>query len=218
MSQPDLAARADTAVQNVSRLERGERKMTAKWAELFATHLGVDPADLMYPPSADPKPKPSSSKTLREVDIRAGAGAGGVESVVEQAVENGIVISADAVAATWEMPDAFLRGELRVRPESAWIVEIMGDSGYDPANPGAPGSLFPGDRAIIDTSDKRPSPPGPFAVFDGMSLVVKLVEMVPGSDPAIFRLVSRNPRYSSYEVSEEEANIIGRVRGRISAL
>ena len=100
----------------------------------------------------------------------------------------------------------------------AWIVEVAGDSGYDPHNPHAPGSVFPGDRVIIDTADRRPSPPGPFAVFDGIGLVVKLVEVVPQTDPVRLRLSSRNPSYQPYEVIEGEAHIIGRVRGRISAM
>lgn len=160
----------------------------------------------------------ASAPKINEIDMRAGAGGGGIAGEVLTASENGITIAAEAVAAQWEIPETYLRGELRVQPAKAWIVEIMGDSGYNPDSPNAPGSLFPGDRVIIDTADRRPSPPGLFAVFDGNGLVVKMVEIVHGSDPVCFRLASRNPGYSVYEVTAEEAHIIGRVRGRISAM
>lgn len=194
--------------------ENGTRDFGREDALLYARRFKVHAGYLMFGQDA-----PASQGTkIREVDMRAGAGAGGVEAAVINATEGGVVLSADAVAEVWEMPDAFMRGQLRMRAENAWIVEVMGDSGYDPANPGAPGSLFPGDRAIIDTADRRPSPSGPFAVFDGYGLVVKLVEVVQGSDPVRFRLISRNPLYQPYEVTSEEAHIIGRVRGKITAM
>lgn len=86
----------------------------------------------------------------------------------------------------------------------------------DPSNPTAVGTLMPGDRAIINTRDKTPSPPGSFAVWDGFGVVIKMVEIVPGSKPPRIRLSSRNPAYQPYEVDYGEARIIGRVRGRIT--
>lgn len=156
--------------------------------------------------------------SIPEIDLRAGAGAGGVELVSSTASENGYSISADAIRDRWSMPESFTRGELRMAPGGAYVTEVYGDSGYDPSNPHAPGSVHAGDRVIIDTTDRRPSPPGLFAVYDGMGLVLKLVEIVRGSDPAKIRLSSRNPSYSAYEAVEGEAVIIGRVRGRISAM
>jgi phage repressor protein C with HTH and peptisase S24 domain len=194
--------------------ENGTRDFSREDALLYARRFKVTPAHLMFGDEI----RSREPAKIREVDMRAGAGAGGVESAVVNTTAGGITLSADAVAEVWEMPDAFMRGQLRMRSENAWIVEVMGDSGYDPSHPGAPGSLFPGDRAIIDTADRRPSPSGPFAVFDGYGLVVKLVEVVQGSDPVRFRLISRNPQYQPYEVTSEEAHIIGRVRGKITAM
>lgn len=48
ISQPMLAKAADTNVQNVSRIERGERRLTREWAELFAPHLGTTAQELMF--------------------------------------------------------------------------------------------------------------------------------------------------------------------------
>lgn len=152
-----------------------------------------------------------------EIDANAGAGGGGVASSVNFVTAHGISISVDAVREQWGLPDGFL-GELRMKRQNTYLIEVKGDSMYDPAHPFAPGSLFPGDRVIIDTGDRLPSPPGPFAVWDGVGIVVKLAEVVRNSEPARLRLISRNPLYAPYEAMEDEAMIIGRVRGRISAL
>lgn len=165
----------------------------------------------------DPK-KPGAGRRVYEVDVRAGAGSGGVAAFAENVTRNGVTMSKDVVSAEWTIPADYLTGELRIAADRAWIIEVFGDSGYDPANPGAPGSLFPGDRVIVDTADTRPSPPGAFAVYDGVGLVIKQVEVIAGSEPVRLRLTSRNPAYEPYEVTVEEAHIIGRVRGRISAM
>lgn len=155
---------------------------------------------------------------LIEPETRAGAGGGGLAFADVAKSENGLTFSADLERDRWGIPATFLRGQLRITGDGA-VVEVYGDSMYDPADPGAPGSLFPGDRVIIDLLDKAPSPPGHFLVWDGVGLVVKLVEIVRGAhDPARIRLKSRNPRYEAYEATEDEATIIGRVRGRITAM
>ncbi len=217
-----LAKRLGVAPGVVSRMlnldpSKESRQILAHEIDVIRDFFGGELGPLAQPAEA-PSEMATQSSRVREIDIRAGAGGGGVEGSLTVTRHGRVTISADVVAANWEMPVAFLRGELKVNPANAWVVEVMGDSGYDPAHPSAPGSLFPGDRAIIDTGDRRPSPPGPFAVFDGMGLVIKLVEPVHGSDPPRLRLSSRNPRYTDYEVTSEEAHIIGRVRGRISAM
>ncbi len=172
-------------------------------------------ADLLKSGGANRK---AAGRRVFELDVRAGAGSSGVDAFVENVTRNGVTVSRDVVGAEWSIPTDYLSGELRIRSGTAWIVEVFGDSGYEPANPGAPGSLFPGDRVIIDTSDTRPSPPGAFAVHDGVGLVIKQVEVIAGSEPVRLRLTSRNSAYAPYEVTIEEARIIGRVRGRISAM
>src|SRR5690606_23154512 len=50
LSQPELAKAAGVEnVQNVSRIERGERKLTQEWADRFAPALKITPQELMFP-------------------------------------------------------------------------------------------------------------------------------------------------------------------------
>jgi phage repressor protein C with HTH and peptisase S24 domain len=166
------------------------------------------------------EPSLASARNIEviEVDARSGAASIGFDTISTQRLHDVDAWSTDAIRDRWGIPESFARGELRIGRADVRIIEVYGDSMYDPANAGAPGSLFPSDRVIIDCGDRRPSPPGPFVVWDGMGLVVKLVELVRGSEPARIRLKSRNPAYEPYEATEHEAVIIGRVRGRISAM
>lgn len=160
----------------------------------------------------------TASTSIKELDSKFGAGGGG-ENLLVATPDSYEILNPHAYREEdWAMPRSFLHAELRVDPKKALVAEVTGDSGYNPTEPYAPGSLFPGDRVIIDTQDKRPTPPGPFAVFDGFGLVIKLVEVLQGSDPVRFRLSSRNPAYSPYEVTVEEAQIVGRIKGRISRM
>jgi len=162
---------------------------------------------------------PQHKDTVLELDTKAGAGGGGMLDLINVTDDSGNQISGEVVKDYWRIPEAYLRGELRMDASRAVIIEVTGDSGYDPSHPHAPGSIFPGDRVIVDAKDRRPSPPGPFLVYDGTGLVVKLCEPVHGSDPPTIRLLSRNPTYSPYTIALDEGHVIvGRVRGRISAM
>lgn len=91
--------------------------------------------------------------------------------------------------------------ELRAKPDDLLIIEARGDS-MEP-------DFHHGDQILIDKRDTNPIQPGPFALWDGDGFVVKLVERVP-ADRSRFRIFSSNGRYSSYEVSADEVQIMGR--------
>lgn len=207
--------------------ENGQNEFGYREAQFYGRKFGVDTSWILEGREKEPALKRITQQMqgraqiehdkdrIPEIETRAGAGGGGVHlSVADDAT---LHIGADAIKAWWEIPDSYL-SELKVRRPTARVIEVTGDSMYDPAYPGAPGSIFPGDRLIIDTNDRRPSPPGPFAVWDGVGVVVKMVEVIPGTEPVRIRMISRNPRYSAYDATEDEAFIIGRVRAKISVL
>lgn len=196
--------------------ENGNRDFSNEDAVRYAKKFKVRPEWLVF--NVDGESHLKTSNSIREVDARAGAGGGGLGELIVQTPSHGYTVQQDAVRDVWQIPDSFLRGVLRIDSAGAWIIEVYGDSGYNPAQPHAPGSIFPGDRVIVDTNDRRPSPPGPFLVFDGTGLVVKLVDIVPQSDPVRIRMSSRNEAYPPYEATVDEAHVIGRVRGKITVM
>ncbi len=89
------------------------------------------------------------------------------------------------------------------------IITIIGDSMEKPDG----GGLRPGDKVLVDTGQKLPSPPGIFATWDGLAVVVKRLEYLDDHDPPMIRLISDNPAHRTYERHVEEVNIVGRVIG-----
>lgn len=98
---------------------------------------------------------------------------------------------------------SWIEDTLQTKPEHLRIVTIEGDS----MNP----TLKQGDRIMIDTSRKNPSPPGIFILFDGMGLIAKRLEYVPQSQTATLRILSDNDQYQPYERPVSEIEIVGRV-------
>lgn len=139
-----------------------------------------------------------ASLTIREHDVGASAGHG-LEPA--QLIGQG----AEAVLAEWTMPADLIRAHTTASSELA-IIRVEGDS-MEP-------DYRPGERVLVDRSRRKPSPPGVFVVWDGMGLVLKRVELVPGSDAKRIRLSSINDGYMPYEIDVDDYTIIARVIGK----
>ena len=131
--------------------------------------------------------------TLMELDLRAGAGQVSM-------------IDSERIAAEWQIPADLFRAQTSAPLSALRIITIYGDS-MEP-------ELAAGARVVVDTTDRTPSPPGVFVIYDGLGLVVKRVEHIARSEPARVRLASDNPKYQAYELTLDEAQIQGRVIGR----
>lgn len=75
LTQPDLARRVGTVKSEISRLEKGSRRMTIEWMSSFAQALGVSVEDLMTVPPIGfgaVSPPPKNSKATGGSEIRLG--------------------------------------------------------------------------------------------------------------------------------------------------
>ncbi|HEV7283443.1 MAG TPA: helix-turn-helix domain-containing protein [Kaistia sp.] len=212
-----LAQLVGTSNQQISMLEQGKRRLTADWMRKLSKALGVNLEELIVsgdvvngtkprkpqPPASEVQRPATQSVPIAEIDVRAGMGAGG-EALLHYVPDgNGGLLSTDAVAARWEMPAEYIASELRVRANNVSILPVAGDS-MEP-------TLLSGDRVMVDLGDRRPSPPGIFALWDGIGVVVKRVEYIPNSDPPTVVISSDNPKHRMYERTADEIRIIGRV-------
>ena len=130
---------------------------------------------------------------IGELDVRASAGSGGLSAEAEN------------IVAEWQIPSGMIRQYTSAPAHELRIITVMGDS-MEP-------TLLPGQRILVDTGDRMPSPPGIFVVWDGLGLVVKRLQVVPHSEPPRVRIGSDNGKYEPYERSLAEAYIQGRVIG-----
>lgn len=137
----------------------------------------------------------ASAGTLRidELDVRASAGAG-------------LAGDGETVVAEWQLPTEVVRYHSSAPATDLRFITVLGDS-MEP-------TLQPGQRVLVDTGDRIPTPPGIFVVWDGLGLVVKRVQALAHSEPMRVRITSDNPKYEGYERSIAEAYIQGRVIGQ----
>lgn len=133
---------------------------------------------------------PAGFVPIPELEVRAAAGGG-------------FIVDRESVRYHHPFATPFVRYELRSDPDRLAIVEVDGDS-MQP-------TLLNGDRVLVDTGRRNPSPPGIFALWDGMGTIVKRVEHIHGSQPPTVRIISDNPVHRPYERTLDEANIVGRV-------
>jgi len=152
--------------------------------------------------------KETGPSTIFEVDVRAGAGGGGVPIEAYVHDEHGNAYAAAAIAAEWTLPDSIVQGVLHSAPRHIRVFEVIGDS-MEPR-------LYEGDRVFIDLRYTIPSPEGIFALWDGYGLVIKRLQIVMGSDPMRVRIISVNASYSPYEAGADEIRIVGRFAGRFT--
>jgi len=143
----------------------------------------------------------ANTVTINELDVHVTAG----QSLADDA--GGLMAANEAshVLGVHTYPIQSFREAFAVDPGKVRILAVRGDS-MEPR-------LWAGQRVMVDIEDKTPSPPGIFVVWDGLGLVIKRVEVVPGSDPLRVRIMSANPAYAPYERTLEEAHINGRVIG-----
>lgn len=123
-------------------------------------------------------------------DVRASAGSGSL-------------IDTESIIGRWPFPLEYLRHSLSLRSPRLSLIQVIGDS-MEP-------TLKSGDAIMVDLADNNVAQPGIFALYDGAAVVIKRVEKIPSSKPNKLRLISDNPRHTSYDVPAMDVNIAGRV-------
>jgi phage repressor protein C with HTH and peptisase S24 domain len=115
-----------------------------------------------------------------------------------------IVDTEDRPGRDFHFRRAWIRDRLKAAPSLLRVMAVQGDSMMP--------TLNDGDVILVDMNQRSPIPPGIFVLHDGMGLVAKRLEHVPMSDPPRVRIISDNDRYTPYECTADEVNIVGRIR------
>lgn len=134
--------------------------------------------------------------SVEELDVRAGAGD---PRITDE--------DSPPVLAEWRVPSVVMRSRTPAAATAIKIITVSGDS-MEP-------DLRSGQRVFVDLSDRRPSPPGVFVLWDGVGNTIKQLEVVPYSDPLRVVIKSRNPNYGTVELDAQQLTIHGRVIGKV---
>lgn len=156
----------------------------------------------------------NNGDSVIEVDVRAGAGAGGLPIDAFVRDDAGNTYAAEVIRDEWKLPETIMRELLHAAPKHIRVFEVIGDSMVNPDS--RQFSLYPGDRVFANLRDTTPSPEGVFVLWDGMGVVVKRLQVIRNTEPLRVKIISANPQYDPYEATIEEIRIIGRYGGRFT--
>lgn len=211
LSQEKFAEELETSRGAVGNWELGKgikQENLEQIVEKFGVSLdwlssgrGRPPAESTdYPSESTEGPRPDNG--ILEIDVRAGLGAGGTTEGREVRHDGDY---ADPVKSeSWRFPIRFMREEIRAPESRVIILETEGDS----MSP----TILSGDRVIVDTGHRLPSPDGIYAVRDRYgSIVVKRLQVLRRGDPPVIRVISDNKAHDAEDVGADEIHIVGRV-------
>ncbi|MEZ5690444.1 MAG: helix-turn-helix domain-containing protein [Rickettsiales bacterium] len=83
-------------------------------------------------------------------------------------------------------------------------ASIINDDGMLP-------TLTKNDFILINTDDKKPTPPGIFVISDGIGMIAKRLEYIGQPNNEHIRIISDNSNYLTYECHIKDISVIGRV-------
>ena len=222
MSRSELVRLSGVSKQQLSRLENGLIRLRLDHLKPFAGPLGYTPEQILlwgrYPGTGgaagshvelsdvlreeaaheDFGPAPGQ---VPELDTRAGLGGGGLPA--REVRKEGRY--ADPLKAEgWLFPASFVREQLHTSAARLLVLDTTGDSM-------AP-TIMSGERVIVDTGHKTPTPDGLYAIRDTFQcIVVKRLQVLRSSRPTRVRVISDNPNHPSEEAPLGEVEIVGKV-------
>jgi len=220
MSRSELVRLSGVSKQQLSRLEHGQIRLRLDHLKPFASHLGYTPEQILlwgrFP--GTPGSHIESSDVLREegpheepfgpapgqvpeLDTRAGLGGGGVPArELRREGKHADPIKSEG----WVFPTSFVREQLHTSTGRLLVIDTTGDSM-------AP-TIMSGDRVIVDTGHKTPTPDGLYAIRDTFEfIVVKRLQVVRSPKQARVKIISDNPNHAAEEVALDELEIVGKV-------
>jgi transcriptional regulator with XRE-family HTH domain len=220
ISRSELVRLSGVSKQQLSRLENGQIRMRLDHLKPFAPHLGYTPeqillwgripgaggthiesSDVLAEELAHDEPVGPAAGQVPELDTRAGLGGGGVPA---REVRKGGRHFDPMKAEGWVFPPSFIRDELHTVPGQLLVIATLGDSM-------AP-TVMSGDRVVVDTGHKSPTPDGLYAIRDRFEgIVVKRLQLVRSAKPVRVKIISDNPNHATEEVPLNELEIVGKV-------
>ncbi len=221
MSRSELVRLSGVSKQQLSRLESGLIRLRLDHLKPFAKHLGYTPdqillwgrypgtgadshiesSDVLAEGASRDEPLGPPRGQIPELDTRAGLGGGGVPS--REVRKDGK--HADPIKSEgWQFPASFVREQLHSAATRLLVLDTAGDSM-------AP-TILSGERVIVDTGHKTPTPDGLYAIRDTFgAIVVKRLQVMRGTKPARVKIISDNPNHNNEEMPLNDLEVVGKV-------
>lgn len=197
MSQLDLGNRVKIGRSAVAQWERGESVPSLTKIEEIGRALQLEPAFLAFGVVAN------AEQWAERVQQSSG-----LVFLCEDDCSDYEDPGSNANGAAWGVQPSWLRDELSVRQTEDVVVHrcAQSDLRYEI-----------GDRLVVDRSNLIPSPPGDFVYWDGRGPRVGRLSLVPSKNDHALRIRIADDM-GTYEVSDNDVRVIGRIRGYFRAI
>jgi Peptidase S24-like/Helix-turn-helix len=216
-----MASSVTTANLIGPRLREAVRKSGLK-ATQVAKRANVLPT-FIYDIVAGKSANPSAEKLMRVAEILdvpldwlVGVPVNGTSSIrhtvganvviphlaIDDCPSRDAVITLDKNGNSFCFPQNWIEAQLHANPVTLLMMYVNGES-MEP-------TLCHNDLIMVDTACKAPSPPGVFALLDGVALKVRRLEYTHDESPRL-RIIADCPCYANSERPINECQIVGRV-------
>jgi transcriptional regulator with XRE-family HTH domain len=204
MSRTQLVKRSGISKQQLSRLENGLIRLRLDHLKPFANALGYSPEQILlwgrYPGSSEAQIQgevKGASEHVAELASRAEAAHSKLRSRKEgRHVER-------IRAEDWAFPASFVTNQLHASAKNLLVIEAEGDAM-------AP-TIMSGDKVIVDTGHKTPSPDGLYAVRDAFDhVIIRRLQLLRATHSSRAKIISDNPKHAAEEVALNEVEIVGK--------
>src|ERR1700689_4268073 len=220
MSRSELVRLSGVSKQQLSRLENGLIRLRLDHLKPFAGPLGysaeqillwgrypgttgghIESSDVLREEGPHDEPLGPAPGQVPELDTRAGLGGGGVPArEVRKEGRHADPIKAEG----WVFPASFVREQLHSAPSQLLVLDTNGDSM-------AP-TILSGERVVVDTGHKTPTPDGLYAIRDTFgSIVVKRLQVMRTAKPTRVKIISDNANHNNEEAPLADLEIVGKV-------
>jgi transcriptional regulator with XRE-family HTH domain len=216
MSRTELVKRSGVSKQQLSRLENGHIRLRLDHLKPFVGPLGYTPEQMLlwgrYPGTGlatgergkvQGKPFLVESRPGEVLELARHFAAGTLRSSVREVRRDGR--HSDPIKSDrWFFPSSFVKEQLHTSPDRLLIIEAEGDSM-------AP-TISAGDRVVIDTGHKDPTPDGLYAIRDTLkSVVVRRLQLLRSARPPRIKIISDNHNHPPEEVTVADLEVVGKV-------
>jgi transcriptional regulator with XRE-family HTH domain len=214
MSRTELVKRSGVSKQQLSRLENGHIRLRLDHLKPFAGPLGFTPEQILlwgrYPgtgdeatPAGDANRQRAEGRSVQVPELDRQARSAEARSTLRAVRKDGRHTD-PLKSERWSFPASFVSDQLRTTADQLLVLELEGDS----MTP----TLAAGDRVILDTSHRDPSPDGVYAIRDPLEhIVVRRLQLLRSARPIRVKVISDNPNHAMEEVPATELAIVGKV-------
>jgi transcriptional regulator with XRE-family HTH domain len=205
MSRTELVKRSGVSKQQFSRLENGLIRLRLDHLKPFAKVLGYSPEQILlwgrYPGTTGDEIKSEFVPANEQVAELASPSETNYSTLKKRRDGRHV----DRIKSEgWMFPPSFVNNQLSTSAKQLVVVEAEGDSM-------AP-TIMSGEKVIVDTGHKTPSPDGLYAIRDSFDkVVVRRLQPLRAAQPSRVKIISDNPKHAAEEVPLADVEIVGKV-------